>query len=115
MRNLIIMLTISLFFLMGCEPKNSNDQIISDIKAKITNFLPLGSTYEQVELFLDNGNIEHSTLLGKEPPYLIYAKIKKMPPRLHFYVVRNDIQIIFYFDKEQKLTNYEFKEILTGP
>lgn len=86
-------------------------QVEEDIRAH----LPIGSSREEVEAYLDRNQFPH-TYVGNSPYEACgNCEVALVRDTAHSWLIRTDIQIYFKFDRAQKLASYSVQEINTGP
>jgi len=89
---------------------------VAEVDRDIHEHLHPGVSRTQVESYLDGRRIHHSYIdHSSEGP--AYSRIESalIPESSLTWLGRGDIQIIFRFDDQDKLTQYSVKEIFTGP
>jgi hypothetical protein len=83
---------------------------------EIRDKLPLGSSRSDVEAYLDQRGMQHSYMegagQGSEYKHTEWAILRGAS---RSWLVREDIQILFKFDDNDKLVGYTVKELFTGP
>lgn len=85
----------------------------SELESEIKKDLPLGSTKEEVSSFLDSRGIGHA-YAGASPQFK-NTEIALVRNAAYHWPIRTDIQILFTFDKNSRLSSFTVKEINTGP
>jgi len=87
---------------------------VAKVEKDLREHLNVGASRAAVESYLDQQRIQHSYVAQAiaGPEYTEYALIRESS---RTWLVRGDIQIVFKFDDQDKLTQYSVKEIFTGP
>jgi hypothetical protein len=114
--SLVVILTIVAGALIYSTRRVSVIVSVADVERGIREHLSIGASRSQVESYLDERRIRHSytdhSAAGTESTRIESALI---PDSSRTWLVRGDIQIVFKFDEQDKLTQYSVKEIFTGP
>src|SRR5439155_13298784 len=106
-----LLILLMLFFLMiGCAGIANATVTVESLKESIARDLPLGSSKERIMTFLDEQHLGGGTYSSKTNA--VYAIVRNVRQS---FLIRTDIQMIFYLDAEGKLKQYTVKEVHTGP
>jgi len=89
---------------------------VAKVEKDIRDHLSAGASRARVEAYLDERHIHHSYLdqSPAEPEYS-HIELALIPESSRTWLFRGDIQIVFRFDDQDKLTHYSVQEIFTGP
>lgn len=89
---------------------------VASVGKDIREHLPIGSPRSAVEAYLDQKGFPHSyTDELKGFPEYQNTEAAMVKETSNSWLVRGDLQILFKFDGQERLIDYKFKEILTGP
>jgi hypothetical protein len=89
---------------------------IPTVDEDIRDHVPMRASRIEVESFLDRRGIQHSyvdQMPGRPEDSRTESAMMRGPSNGR--VVRRDIQILFRFDDQGRLTHYTLREVLTGP
>jgi hypothetical protein len=88
---------------------------VARVEADIREHVPVGSSRADVASYLDQRGIQHSYIDQSkgEPEYS--TEMAMVPGASRSLLIRGDIQILFKFDNQARLTHYSVHEIFTGP
>ena len=89
----------------------------AQVDADIKEYVPIGSSREQVAAYLDAQKIVHSFLGGDlyQNTADYNCEVALVPHAASSGLVTTDIQIVFRFDQAMKLESYNLREIHKGP
>lgn len=89
---------------------------VAKVEKDIRDHLPVGTPRAQIESYLNQRRIEHS-YVERSPGSREYdrTEIAIIRDASQSWLVRGDIQLLFKFDEQGKLTNYSVQQIFTGP
>lgn len=87
---------------------------VATVKQQISEHLPLGSSKEEVERYLDQRSLPHS-YTGESPDDRYRNTEAAIIPASKGAIVRGDIQVIFKFNDQGQLASYTVRELFTGP
>ncbi len=107
---------------VSCGTNNAPEE---RLKALIRDNLPIGSSASNIVTFLESQGIEQFGLQEDEEPVFTPSAAHAKPETKRYVLgrVKNvkstllkswDLYIIFYFDRDDKLTNYEMRRIGSG-
>lgn len=89
---------------------------IAKLKQDIDEHLPVGTSLKEVEAYLNQRGFPHSyTGDSSREPEFRRTEAAMIRAASKSWMVRGDIQIIFKFDHDDRLTGYTVREIFTGP
>ncbi len=89
---------------------------VASVERDIRDHISLGSSKGKIESYLDQRGIQHSYIeQSNGAPEYERTETAMIRGASHKGLVRGDIQILFKFDDQGRLTHYSVKEILTGP
>lgn len=91
-------------------PNMQSKAQLEKVRQLIYREIPIGSEKEEVLRFLTNQKIEHSQYLENEK--LIRAILRKTAST---FIVSESIELVFYFDRNDRLRDYALNKKLTGP
>jgi hypothetical protein len=124
-RNAIVVFLFPVLLFMGCAlTSNTTTTTVADVQRKVDEALPLGSTRQEVETWLNNQGIEFN--FSDQPYFSIgesYPPEKSSSGYIHF-IIRNtdrsfwvtgNIEVSFLFGKDNRLTMKLVKWIGIGP
>ena len=109
-------------FMTSCGTDDAAERKLDGL---IINNLPVGSSASQVIAFLNTQGIEEFGYQEGEEPVFTPTAVHPTPERKRYVLARQrnvkrrvlnswDLYIIFYFDGEDKLTQYRMKRIGSG-
>jgi len=88
---------------------------VKEVQQQIDQSIRIGSTRETVESYLDSRSIPHSYLAASGQTNERNVELALIRGTSQSGLVRGDIQVRFHFDDSGRLTDYQVKEIFTGP
>jgi hypothetical protein len=88
------------------------DQRAEQLRALITQELPVGTSATRVIAFLDVRHIEHSDYTKPPGPAEVTAIVRDTS---WWSVVKTSHRIVFSFDRDSHLTKYRLDEAYIGP
>ena len=106
----ILIISSFFIFISGCKKSLTIDQKEQAISKNLNEALPPGTSVRDLVSYLDKNKIDHGQYDQKS--HSLYSIIRDVG-RSAFVI--HDFQIIFQFDKKDKLINFTWKEALTGP
>lgn len=80
------------------------------LEAEINRSLPSGSSPDDVLAYLDQKSLEHSPYI---PAQRMVSAIQRETS--NSLLITGDVQVVFYFDKSDKLARVNFRDTYTGP
>ena len=88
---------------------------VEDVRKKLDQSLPVGSSRAAVESYLDSQSMAHSYLDDPKFPSERGVELALIRGTSQSLFVRGDIQIRFRFDQSGRLLDYSVQELFTGP
>ena len=88
---------------------------VADVRKKLEQSLPVGSSRTAVENYLDSQSIPHSYLDDSKFPNERRVELALIRSTSQSLLIRTDIQIRFQFDESGRLLDYSVQEVFTGP
>lgn len=86
------------------------------VEKDIREHLPLGTSRSEVEAYLDQKGLGHSYIdESTEFPDYRHTEMAMVRETSRTWLVRGDLQILFKFDSQERLIDFKFQEIFTGP
>ena len=95
--------------------RNHVNFTVAQIREEIDTHLPIGTPRAAVESYLDQQSIPHSYMHESPVRGNEYTEQAMIRDSSHSLFIRGDIQLLFKFDDNDRLTKYSVKEIFTGP
>jgi hypothetical protein len=113
---LIILVLASVLVFLKTHKRSYVRTTLHEVDADIRSHLLIGSPRDAVVAYLDQKGIGH-TYVGesKESPEYNRTEIALIRDASYTWPVRTDIQIIFVFDGQDRLSQFSAGEIFTGP
>ena len=89
---------------------------VAKVEKDVRDHLPVGTSRAQVESYLDQRRIEHSYIeRSSGSPEYDRTEMAIIRDASQSWLIRGDIQLLFKFDEQGKLTHYSVRQIFTGP
>ena len=89
---------------------------VAEVQKDLREHLIVGASRSQVESYLDERHIPHSYIdHSAVAPEYSHTESALIRDSSETWLIRGDIQILFKFDKKEKLIDYSVKEGFTGP
>jgi hypothetical protein len=108
---------VGLWVWQRVKPHNPVTQTltVADVRKKLEQALPVGSSRTTVETYLDSQSIPHSYIDDSKFPNERRVELALIRSTSQSLLVRGDIQIRFRFDESGRLADYSVQEVFTGP
>jgi hypothetical protein len=108
----VVSAALALFLFGRSLRRNHVNFTVAQVREEIDTHLPIGTPRAAVESYLDQQSIPHSYMRESPVKGTEQALIRDSS---HSLFTRGDIQLLFKFDDNDRLTQYSVKEIFTGP
>ena len=103
----LLILILGLTVMSGCRSKRIS---LGEVETSIRQRIPLGATDSLVAATLDEMKIEHSAF--DQSKGSIQAIVRSTAKSA---TTETSVQVVFTFNSDRRLTDYSFREVLTGP
>jgi hypothetical protein len=111
----IVTTALALFLFGRSLRRNHVNFTVAQVREEIDTHLPIGTARAAVEAYLDQQSIPHSYIRESPVRGNEYTEQALIRNSSHSLFIRGDIQLLFKFDDDDRLTQYSVKEIFTGP
>ena len=88
---------------------------VATVEKDVRDHLAIGASRIDVETYLESRGIHHSYVEQSPIAQNRHTETALIRGTSQTWLIRGDIQILFKFDDEGRLTRYSVKEIFTGP
>lgn len=103
-------------FLFGRSPRRNHVNFtVAQVQEEVDTHLPIGTPRAAVESYLDQHSLPHSYIRDSPVKGNEHTEQALIRDSSHSLFIRGDIQLLFKFDDDDRLTQYSVKEIFTGP
>lgn len=111
----LIALFLALFIHYRSKRSTGPATNIQSAEKRILDDLPIGTPRTRVEAYLTERGIDHSYVRTSTVNPKSGQEVALIRGVSKTWLVRTDIQVLFNFDSQDKLTHCSFKQIYTGP